>query len=307
MASILITGGAGFIGSNIAEALCKEHDITVLDNLSTGKPENIPKSKRIKFIKADVCDPAAVRGSLKGIDYVIHLAALLSVPRSIKDPVNTDRINTGGTLNMLFESSRAEVKRFVYASSSSVYGNTKKLPDDEGMNPDPLSPYAASKVAGEYYCSVFARSFGLSAVSLRYFNVFGPRQDPSSEYSAVVPKFIAQMMKGERPVICGNGEQTRDFTYVKDIVLANSLVMESKKGAGEVFNIATGKKQSLNQLVAELNRLLGTKIKPAYLEPRTGDIMHSVADITRANKAFDYEPKWSFEQGLKETLEWYSK
>jgi nucleoside-diphosphate-sugar epimerase len=307
MASVLITGGAGFIGSNIAEELCCEHDITILDNFYTGKPENIPKHKRVRFVRGDICNPKTVRTTLKGIQYVLHQAALPSVPRSIKDPNETNRVNVGGTLNVLFESSRAEVERFVYASSSSVYGDSKTLPKKEDMAPNPISPYAVSKLGGEHYCSVFAKSFGLSTVSLRYFNVFGPKQDPASQYAAVIPRFIKRLNGRKKPIIFGDGTQTRDFTYVKNVVLANELAMESKNGAGESLNIASGERHSLNALVRGLNGLLGVRMAPAYGETREGDIKHSLADIAKAGRVLGYKPRWDFEEGLTETVAWYVK
>jgi nucleoside-diphosphate-sugar epimerase len=307
VAKILITGGAGFIGSNLATELSSENEIVVLDDLSTGHSENLPSSKKIKFIKGDICDMAKVREALKGVQYVLHQAALPSVPRSMKDPVKSNAINAGGTLNLLFESSRAEVDRFVYASSSSVYGNTPGLPRKEAMQTSPVSPYAVSKLTGELYCNVFAKSFGLSTASLRYFNVFGPKQDPASEYSAVIPRFITAISKGEQPVIFGNGEQSRDFTYVSNIVLANKLAMESKKGSGDAFNIATGKSETLNGLVQKLAKALGKAVKPKYEAERGGDVMHSLADYSKARGAFGYEPKWDFDFGIKETVKWYSK
>ncbi|MFH1447921.1 MAG: NAD-dependent epimerase/dehydratase family protein [Candidatus Micrarchaeota archaeon] len=307
MASILITGGAGFIGSNIAEELHMRHSITVLDNFSTGKRANMLKSTGIKYVEGDICDARIVRRALKGVQYVLHLAAIPSVPRSLKHPLETDRVNTAGTLNLLVESARSEVDRFVYASSSSVYGESKTIQKCESMTPEPISPYAVSKLAGEYYCSVFARNLGLSTVCLRYFNVFGWRQDPNSEYSAVIPKFISTMIRGKQPIIFGDGKQTRDFTYVKNIVHANRLVMESKKGNGEVFNIATGKSQSLTRLVSILNKLLRTRLKPVYVGTRPGDIEHSLADIEKARETFGYNPKWNFEVGLEDTVQWYMK
>ncbi len=302
MAGILITGGAGFIGSNLAEGLCKEHSITILDNLSTGRAENIPKSSRVRFQKGDVCSHKDVRAALEGVDCVLHLAAIASVPYSMKDPVKTDLVNVGGTVNLLHESARAEVDRFIFASSSSVYGNEPGFPKTEDSKLSPLSPYAESKLGAEGYCSVFAKSCGLSTVSLRYFNVFGPRQDPASEYSAVIPKFASLMKKGKAPTVFGNGEQTRDFTYIRDVARANELVFESKGGSGEAYNIATGSGTSLNELVKALNRILGKRIKPVYKKARVGDVKLSLADISKAKRTFGYEPKWSFEDGLKETV-----
>lgn len=302
MASILITGGAGFIGSNLAEALCKEHEVVILDNLSTGKASNVPKHKRVKFVRGDICDLKVVRDAVKGADHVIHLAAIASVPRSMKDPEETNRVNAGGTFNLLFESARAEVDRFVYASTSAVYGDLPGLPKREGSELSPISPYAATKLAGERFCLVFERNFGLSTVSFRYFNIYGPRQDPKSEYAAVIPKFIELMEEGKRPVIYGNGEQTRDFTYVGDVIRANEIALEKKKGAGDVFNIASGKRTSINELVEKLNAVLGTKLKPAYEKERPGDVLHSYADVGKAKRVLGFKAEWSMEEGLKETL-----
>ncbi len=305
MAKILITGGAGFIGSNLAEKLTEEHDVVILDNVSTGNKSNLPK--KIEFINGDICDRNTVNHALKEVQCVLHHAAISSVPISLKDPFQTNHVNILGTLNLLMESSNAEVDRFVYASSSSVYGDEPGMPKNEGMNPSPISPYAVSKVTGEHYCSVFARSFGLSTVSLRYFNVFGPKQDKESEYASVIPLFISAMRGGEPPTVFGDGEQTRDFIYVKDIVLANQKIMESKNGKGDVFNIASGKSQSINSLVSDLNEILGKKIKPIYGEPRAGDVKHSSADVNKVKETFSYSPEWNFRKALEDTVNWFKK
>jgi nucleoside-diphosphate-sugar epimerase len=301
MASILITGGAGFIGSNLAESLSKENKITILDNLSTGKKANIPKSKKIKFINGDICDGKTVRKALIGIEHVIHLAAIASVPRSIANPAEANRVNAGGTVTLLFESARAEVNRFIFASSSAVYGDAPGYPKKENSTLAPKSPYAATKLVGEKFCSVFERNFGLSTVSFRYFNVYGQRQDPKSEYAAVIPKFISLMKTGKQPKIYGDGKQTRDFAFIGDVVHANELALESKKGAGDAFNIASGRATSINELVEELNHSLGKKLKPVHVGEREGDIKHSVADISKAKKVFGYAPKFTLQKGLKET------
>ncbi len=302
MASILITGGAGFIGSNLAEALGKEHSVTVLDDFSTGKKENLKGLAKVKIIRGDICDRAKVRDSLKDIDSVIHLAAIASVPRSIANPGEANRVNAGGTVNMLFESCRAEVDRFIYASSSAVYGDAPGLPKRENSDLSPISPYAATKLAGEKFCSFFERNFGISTISFRYFNIYGPRQDPNSEYAAVIPKFISLMKKGKRPVIFGDGKQTRDFTCVSDVIRANELALNSKKGSDKAFNIASGKEISLIELVETLNKLLGKRLEPVHKPARPGDIKHSFADISKARKALGYSPKSSLEAGLKELL-----
>ena len=307
----LVTGGAGFIGSHIVERLVQEgQHVRVIDNLSTGKWENIePFLEEIEFIEGDIRDLELVRKAMDGVDYVLHQAAVPSVPRSVKDPVTTNSVNVEGTLNILIAARDAGVKRVVYASSSSVYGDTPVLPKHEDMKPQPRSPYAVSKLAGEFYCQVFYHVYGLETVVLRYFNVFGPRQDPESQYAAVVPKFIAALLRNEPPTIFGDGEQSRDFTYVENVVEANLLATQAKGPdvAGQVFNIACGTRITINKLAQMLAEIIGVdpELKPHYAPPRPGDVRHSLADISKAQKLLGYKIKVDFERGLQKTVEWY--
>jgi UDP-glucose 4-epimerase len=302
----LVTGGAGFIGSHIVEELLERGErVRVLDNFSTGKKENIvPFSKEIELIEGDIRDLKIVEKAAKGVDYVLHQAALPSVFRSVKDPITTNEVNVLGTLNILMAAKEAGVKRVVYASSSSVYGDTPQLPKRENTEISPLSPYALSKLTGEEYARLFTSLYGLEIISLRYFNVFGSRQDPASQYAAVIPKFISSMLKEESPLIYGDGEQSRDFTYVSNVVSANLLATTSKTKEG-VFNIACGKRITVNELVTDLNRIMDTEIKPLYTDPRPGDVRHSQADISKAEKALSYRVEIDFEEGLKQTVEWF--
>ncbi len=303
----LVTGGAGFIGSNIVEELVKKGEkVRVLDNFSTGERENLKEFENdIELIEGDIRSYHTVMQAVKGIDIVLHQAALPSVPRSIYDPITTNEINITGTLNLLDASKEAKVKKFVFASSSSVYGDTPELPKKEDMPVNPLSPYAVSKLAGEKYCQVFSKVYGLHTVILRYFNVFGPRQDPNSQYSAVIPKFIKLMLNNERPVIYGDGTQTRDFTYVTNVVEANILASIKECDAGIVMNCACGEQIQLNYLIEEINRLSNKNIEPIYTEYRKGDIIHSFADIRLIKKVLGWEPKFSFQKGLKLNLNYY--
>jgi nucleoside-diphosphate-sugar epimerase len=307
MSRYLVTGGAGFIGSNIAEALVKRGEkVVVLDNLSTGHEENIAGIRdRITFMRGDIRDAATVRKALVAVDYVMHEAALASVPRSIEDPVLVTDVNVRGTLVMLEEARRAGVKRFVYAASSSAYGDTETLPKIESMAPKPLSPYAASKLAGEYYCAVYSCVYGLPAVSLRYFNIFGPRQDPKSQYAAVIPIFISRLMEGRRPTIYGDGEQSRDFTFVDNVVDANILASRCEKARGQTINIACGAHYTLNQVLTEMQRIIGCSISPEYEAPRPGDVRHSHADISAAGSLIGYSVRVPFDEGLHRTIRWY--
>jgi nucleoside-diphosphate-sugar epimerase len=308
MATFLITGGAGFIGSNIAEELIKRGEkVRIIDNFSTGKRENIEEFKdKIELIEGDLKNINDVKKAVEGVDYVLHQAALSSVPRSVEDPLSSNANNIDGTLNLLVAAKEAGVKRVVIAASSSVYGNTQVLPKTEDMIPNPLSPYAVTKYVEELYGKVFHNIYGLETVSLRYFNVFGPKQDPDSPYAAVIPKFITKILKGESPVIFGDGEQTRDFTYVANVVEANILAATSENvGHGEVINIACGESISLNQLVKKINEILGTNVKPLYDKPRIGDVKHSLASIEKAKKLLGYRVNVKFEEGLKKTIEWY--
>jgi UDP-glucose 4-epimerase len=306
--SVVVTGGAGFIGSNLAIALSKENHVVVIDDLSTGYLGNIRSSiddGSIEFVKGSVVDLSLLQKTLNNVDYVFHEAALPSVPRSIKDPLTTNNVNITGTLNVLLAARDNEVKKVVYASSSSLYGDTRTLPKKENMIPNPLSPYAVSKLAGEYYCQIFTVLYGLPTVALRYFNVYGPRQDPMSEYAAVIPKFITQMLNHQNMVIYGDGKQTRDFTYVADVVRANILAAESKITG--VFNAAGGKRITLNDLAQTIMMLCKNKVDIVYADVRPGDIKHSHADSSKAKNAFGYIPKYNIKKGLKETIQWYQK
>lgn len=309
MYKYLVTGGAGFIGSHIAGELVKRgHSVRIVDNFSTGKKENIaPFLEKIDLIEGDIKDFEVCHQAAKDMDFVLHQAALTSVPRSIEDPLLTNEVNITGALNLLLASRDAGVQRFVLASSAAVYGDNPGLPKKEDMEGLPLSPYAASKRMGELYCQVFNRAFGLSTVSLRYFNIFGPRQDPSSQYASVIPNFIGKMLKEEKPVVFGDGEQSRDFLYVSNVVEANILASQAREVSGEVFNIGSGERTSVNSLVVKLNEILDKEIKPTYEEPRPGDIKHSYADISKARKMLKYEPSVSFSEGLGETVRWYKE
>lgn len=303
----LVTGGAGFIGSHLVYHLVEQgHEVRILDNLSTGKRSNLPeKTDRLSFVEGDIRDSATLNQIMTGVDYVLHQAALPSVPRSIKDPLSTNDVNINGTLRVFLAAKETGVKRVVYAASSSVYGDTPVLPKVESMAPMPKSPYAVTKLAGELYGQVFYDVYGLETIGLRYFNVFGPRQDPSSQYSAVIPKFITALMRGEAPVIYGDGEQSRDFTYVANVVAANLLACTAPNAAGKVFNIACGARTTLNELVNLLNALLGTSILPVHSKPRSGDVKHSLADISAAKEILGYMPQIDIREGLKRTVEWY--
>ena len=305
----LVTGGAGFIGSNIAEELLKRgNSVRVLDNFSTGRRENIKEILNdIELIEGDICNYDAVVKSVKGIEVILHEAALPSVPRSIIDPIKSNEVNVGGTLNVLNAAKDNGVKRVVFASSSSIYGDTPELPKHEGMIPNPLSPYAVSKLTGEKYCNVFSKIYGFETTALRYFNVFGPRQDPSSQYSAVIPKFIKAILSDEQPTIYGDGEQSRDFTYIANVVDANILAATKEYESGLAMNCACHDQITLNQLVNEINSLLGKRIKPKYIDPRAGDIKHSFAAIEKIKSTLGFSPSVSFEEGLKKTIAWYSR
>ncbi len=311
MALYLVTGIAGFIGSAIADALLERgHRVRGLDNLSTGRAENIAGIRsRIDFIEADINDAGAVAQACRGVDYIFHEAAIPSVPRSVADPLGNNYANVDGTLQLLIAARDAKVKRVVYASSSALYGDTPTLPKHEGMLPDPISPYAVAKLTGEYYMKCFYRVYGLETVSLRYFNVFGPRQDPTSQYSGVLAKFIPRMLRGERPTIYGDGEQSRDFTFVQNTVEANlqACAAPAAQVAGQAFNIASGRRVTLNETYTILQKLTGYAGAPEYGPERTGDIKHSLADVSLARKHFGYDPKILFEQGLERTVAWYRK
>lgn len=307
MPKFLVTGGAGFIGSNIAEALeSRGEEVVVLDDLSTGHEANMESFiSGVTFINGDIRDAETCARALEGVDYVLHQAALASVPRSIEDPVLVNDVNVNGTINMLEQSRLAGVKGFVYAASSSAYGDSEMLPKHEGMLPRPLSPYAVSKLTGEYYCSVFSTVYGLPTMSLRYFNVFGPRQDPASQYAAVVPIFISKLIDGERPTIYGDGEQSRDFTHVSNVVEANLLAARSASSAGQMVNIACGTRYTLNDLYSRIRTLTSSDLEPLYEDPRQGDVKHSQADVERARELLGFSCGVSFEEGLEKTVEWY--
>ena len=309
MAVYVVTGGGGFIGSHIVEELLRRNEtVRVIDNFSTGKWENVePFEGGAEIIEADIAEGKKLLRFLKGADFVIHQAAIPSVPKSILDPVKSHHANVNGTLQLLNASREANVKRVVYASSSSVYGDSPTLPKHEGMMPNPLSPYGAQKLFAEIYCQVFSRAYGLETVSLRYFNVFGPRQDSTSQYSGVLALFIPAVLQSKRPTIYGDGLQSRDFTYVQNVVEANLLACTVPGVAGQVFNVACGDRITVNSMLQQINKITGKDIAPIYADPRPGDIKHSQADITRAKEHLGYQPKISFEEGLRNTIEWYRK
>jgi len=309
MAKYIVTGGAGFIGSNIVQELVRRgHKVKIIDNLFTGKIENLKSvAKKINFVKGMICNLPLLQKEFRGFDYVLHQAALSSVPGSIANPTETNRNNIDGTLNILTAAKDQKIKRVIFASSSSVYGDIEKKIISEDDIGELLSPYALTKFSGEVYCRLFYKIYGLETIALRYFNVFGPNQDPKGQYAAVIPKFIKLMLAGERPVIYGDGTQSRDFIFVKDIVSANILAATARKGIGEVFNIASGQSISINQLVRFINKELKKDIKPVYVSQRSGDIKHSKASIKKAKKIIGFEPKVCFNKGLRETIQWYKK
>lgn len=307
MTNVLVTGGAGFIGSHIVEGMIKRGITTrVLDDFSTGSRENLEGIEGIEVIEADIRDYDALRAAMERIEIVFHHAALASVSASVKDPVLSNSVNLDGTVKVLSAAKDAGVKKVVYAGSSSAYGDTPAQPKVESMREQPISPYAVNKTAGEKYCNVFSRIYGLETVVLRYFNVFGPRQDPSSHYSGVISLFIQKLLAGQRPIIYGDGEQTRDFVFVGNVVMANIFASVSRIGGGEVFNVATGEKVSINRLLEIIMELLDIKnVKPIYREHRKGDLKHSLADIGKAQQAFGYWPVIGLREGLKRTIDWY--
>jgi UDP-N-acetylglucosamine 4-epimerase len=308
MSSFLVTGGAGFIGSHIVEELVgRGARVRVLDNFITGKRENIaPFLDRIELIEGDIRELETCRRAVRDVDCVLHHAALISVPLSIKDPVATHDINVSGTLQLLWASVEAKIKRFVLASSAAVYGDNDSPPHKEGDEGRPLSPYALSKLFGEEYCQYFYRAYMLETISLRYFNVFGPRQDPLSPYASVIPLFFKKALAGERLEIYGDGEQSRDFIFIANVVEANLRAVRAPIAAiGDVYNIASGERTTVNALAAEINRLAGVSIEPLHIKPRPGDIRHSFADISRARTILRFEPRVDFRAGLETTLAWY--
>ncbi len=306
----LVTGGAGFIGSSIASALASSGArVRVIDDLSTGYSENLDEiGGDIDFVKASVADEIALRRALEDVELVFHEAAIPSVPRSIENPRQTHTASVDSTFSLLLASKEKRVRRVIYAASSSAYGDQPTLPKREDMLPDPLSPYAVAKLVGEYYCQVFTRVYKLETLSLRYFNVFGPRQDPSSQYSGVISRFISLLLKDQRPVIYGDGEHSRDFTYIDNVVEANLKAAETNKGLGSVINVATGQRISLNQLLEEIKDLTGkAHVNADHQEPRAGDVVHSLADISRARELLNFEPRVGLREGLKLTIDWWKQ
>ncbi len=304
----LVTGGAGFIGSNTVDELVRRgHSVAVLDDFSGGSEDNLRDvAGKIELLRGSITDLDAVRKACDGADFVLHLAALTSVPRSVKDPLETNRTNIDGTLNVLVAARDAKVRRLVYAASSAAYGETPALPKRESMTPAPISPYGVTKFVGELYANVFGRCYGLETVSLRYFNVFGPRQNPSSPYSGVLSKFMLALIERSQPVVFGDGEQSRDFNFVENVVQANLLACEAPGCAGKVFNIGTGGRFTLNETLRLLEKISGKRASARYDPPRAGDILHSQADISESRKMLGYDPKVGFEEGLRRTWDWYS-
>ena len=304
MKKVVVTGGAGFIGSHLAEELaCQGYYVIILDNLSTGKLENISRlleKDNAEFIEGSITDLPLLRRLFRGVEHVFHQAALARVPQSIEDPLTTNEVNIKGTLNVLMAAKENKVRKVIYASSASIYGDTLTLPAREDIFPNPLSPYALTKLAGEYYCNIFCQIYGLPTVCLRYFNVYGPRQDPQSQYAAVMPIFVERISQDLPPVIFGDGEQSRDFVFVQDVVRANVLAADNN--AEGIYNIGGGKSTSINQLVELILALMKKRLRPIYEQPMPGDIRHSLADISRARE-FGYEPEKNLEEGLRETIE----
>lgn len=307
MDRFLVTGGAGFIGSNICRRLVSEGCfVRVVDNLLTGKVENLAGiTNKVDFIQADMGEEEVARRAVKDVDVVLHQGALPSVPRSVDDPAATHRHCVDATFTLLLAARDAGVKRFIYAASSSAYGDTPTLPKVESMPASPLSPYAAAKLVGEYYCSVFYKVFGLETISLRYFNVFGPHQDPTSQYAAAIPAFVTSILKGQQPTVFGDGEQSRDFTYIDNVVEANLLAARAKQTKGEVINIACGQAVTVNQIIDMINELVGRAVEPIYADARPGDVKHSLADISLAEELIGYKPVVEFRDGLRKAIDWY--
>jgi nucleoside-diphosphate-sugar epimerase len=305
MASYLVTGGAGFIGSHLTEELVRRgHQVRVVDNLMTGKRRNLDHILGVEFLEGDLAEMSVCARAVQGVDFVLHQAAIPSVPRSVKDPVSSNRANVDASLNILVAARDAGVKRLVYAGSSSAYGNTPTLPKREDMPTNPLSPYALQKLVAEQYCQMFTQLYDFETVTIRYFNVFGPRQDPGSPYSGVISLFSTAVLEGRRPTIFGDGEQTRDFTYVANVVDGVLRACEAPAAAGEVINVATGSRISLNELLRTLNAIAGANVEPVYAEPRVGDVRDSLADISKAKQLLGYTPLIGLEEGLKRTLAW---
>jgi len=307
MTTYLVTGGAGFIGSHLATALVERGKrVRVLDNLSTGSRQNLAHlGGRVELIEGDLLDQATVERAVAGAEVIYHQAALASVPRSVEKPLDTNAACVTGTLQLLDAARRAGVRRVIYAGSSSAYGNQPKMPKSESDLPSPLSPYAAAKLAGEYYCRAFTETYGLETVVIRYFNVFGPRQDPHSEYSAVIPLFVTAMLAGRRPTVFGDGRQSRDFTFIDNVVAGNLAAEHAPEAVGRVFNVACGQQFSLLELIASINRVLGTNIEPEFAPPRAGDVRESLADISEARAALGYQPAVDFDEGLRRSIDYY--
>jgi nucleoside-diphosphate-sugar epimerase len=305
----LVTGGAGFIGSNIVDELVRRgHSVVALDDFSAGQDVNLAAAgARVELVRGSITDLATVQAACHGADFVIHLAARTSVPRSVEDPLETNRVNVDGTLNVLVAARDARVRRVVFAGSSAAYGETPGLPKREDMPPAPISPYGVSKLTGEIYAQVFGRNYGLENVSLRYFNVFGPRQDPTSQYSGVLSRFILALLQGQPPVVFGDGEQSRDFTYIDNVVQATLLACEASEASGKIFNAGTTARITLNQVLALLETISGLPVRAKYELPRTGDILHSQGDISSARRVLGYEPRINFEEGLLRTWNWYQE
>ncbi|OGP64457.1 MAG: Vi polysaccharide biosynthesis protein VipB/TviC [Deltaproteobacteria bacterium RBG_13_53_10] len=309
MATVLVTGGAGFIGSNLTETLLKQgHRVRVLDNFSTGRKENLifeEKYPLLEIMEGDICDPGVCRKAMRGINTVFHEAAIPSVQQSVEDPFFSNSVNAGGTLNVLLAARDEGVKKVVYASSCAIYGDDPALPKKEEMSPSPLSPYALQKYVGEKYCQLFSQLYGLETLSLRYFNIFGPKQDPASVYSGVIARFISALLQGAAPIVYGDGKQSRDFTYVGNVVQANLLAMSAHRLHGEVINIGCGKRTSLNELLDVLKRIFGSQGSPIYQEARQGDVRHSVADIQKGRELLNFSPREDLEIGLNKTVDYF--
>lgn len=309
MIDFLVTGGAGFIGSHLVHGLVERgHRVRVLDDFSSGKRANLEGvGTRIELIEGTMVDAATCRKSCEGVRFVLHQGAVPSVPKSIEDPVTSHRANVDGTFNMLLAARDTGVKRFIYAASSSAYGDSAKLPKVETILADPMSPYGAQKLMGEHYCRVFYLCYGLETLSIRYFNVFGPRQDPTSQYAAAIPAFVSAILRDEPPTVYGDGEQSRDFTYIDNVVEANLLAAKAPKTQGEAINVACGERVTVNQIIARINELLGKHVRPNYVDPRPGDIKHSWADISLAERLIGYRPVVTFDEGLRRAIEWYKE
>ena len=305
---IMVTGGAGFIGSSLSRALLERGDeVVVFDNFASGKRENLEEiAGDIEIVEGDIRDADALGAAMKGVDHVLHQAAIPSVPRSVDDPVTSHDVNSRGTFNVLFAAKEAGVKRVVYAASSSAYGGSEVLPKIETMQPAPKSPYAADKLHGELLCQVFDHAYGLETVALRYFNVFGPRQSPKSDYAAAIPRFVTRLLAGEKPIVYGNGEQSRDFTHIDNVVKANLLAMKAEGASGGVYNVGIGERITINRLIEAIAEILGVPSEIDYQPSRAGDVMHSLAAIDLAREKLGYEPDVSLEEGLRRTISWYS-